>query len=533
MIRATTIGVLKNYRYGLNNSFTKQNDARTTVLTHRNFNSFAEDPAAAARSFQLRRSRMVAQSQYSVCDTSYRRFQSAWSALDTVINDVDNANGKFDETIKQSSLEALNDPTGDARTALAKVISETADALVQVMNNTYAGTFLFSGADGQTVPFSWGDNGELLYRGIPVDAAVPDTLTVTDAAGKTVNLSLKLDADGHYDATNGTETYFLNGKAALVEFSRPSDNDIDAKDLKDILSEPPADAAKDVNDKPVIVDKDGNPFADDNAVKQAIKDGNDVFYKVPDQNGGNDSLVSANPYVVAPPDNALTDTAGKPVILRDDGTAYTTMDEVKADLAAGKKISYVTVNEGGTISEEDYNTEVKNAEKLRYLSEEEKLYQDIGLGNKEDENGKVISSSVFDSTLQGINFLGYGKDADGDPKNIVSIVKQMGDIMNKVKDGQLSQEDYDDLFRLTGKFEDAADKLKVAHDDMDARSSTLKNNLGLLEGNVYDLVEQYAGIEDVDDAEAISAFLWASYSYNAALRVGNSVLSQSLMDYMQ
>ena len=41
------------------------------------------------------------------------------------------------------------------------------------------------------------------------------------------------------------------------------------------------------------------------------------------------------------------------------------------------------------------------------------------------------------------------------------------------------------------------------------------------------------GIEDVDDAEAISAFLWASYSYNAALRVGNSVLSQSLMDYMQ
>lgn len=457
MIRATTIGVLKNYRYGLNNSFIKQNDARTTVLTHRNFNSFAEDPAAAARSFQLRRSRMVAQSQYSVCDTSYRRFQSAWSALDTVINDVDNANGKFDETIKQSSLEALNDPTGDARTALAKVISETADALVQVMNNNYAGTFLFSGADGQTVPFTWGEGGELLYRGIPVDSAVPEVQTYTDNAGAEQKFMLKLDANGTYDDA-GNAHYLVSGKSELVEY---------------------------------------------------------------------------DPNNVVIPANAVKNAAGDAVIFKEDGTACIDMADVNAELVAGRKCYFAAVDEGGTISQEDYETEEKNVEKLRYLSEDERLYMDIGLGNKEDENDKVISSSVFDSTLQGINFLGYGKDADGDPKNIVSIVKQMGDIMNKVKNGQLSQEDYDDLFRLTGKFEDAADKLKVAHDDMDARSSTLKNNLGLLEGNVYDLVEQYAGIEDVDDADAISAFLWASYSYNAALRVGNSVLSQSLMDYMQ
>ena len=33
-------------------------------------------------------------------------------------------------------------------------------------------------------------------------------------------------------------------------------------------------------------------------------------------------------------------------------------------------------------------------------------------------------------------------------------------------------------------------------------------------------------------ADAISAFLWAQYSYNAALKVGNSILGQSLMDYL-
>lgn len=452
MIRATTIGVLKNYRYGLNQSFIKQNDARTTLLTHRNFNSFADDPSSAALSFQLRRARMTVESQYSVCDTSLRRFESAWASLETVVNRVDN---EAVNSVKNADLKGLNGPVGDAITALGQQLDILADTIVQVMNDKYADNFLFSGADGQTVPFTWGENGELLYRGIPVDSSVPDTMTVTDAGGETVNLSLKLDADGHYDAANGTETYFLNGKAALVDYD-------------------PAEV----------------------------------------------------------PANALTDAAGNPVVIKADGTACASLQEVQDEIAAGRTCSYVTVESGGTISKDDYDTEVTNAERLRYLSEDEKLFMDIGLGNKEDENDKVISSSVFDSTLQGINFLGFGKDADGDPKNIVSLVKQMAKIC-KESDGPLNGAEYEELYRLVGKTEDASDKLHDQHVAMDARSTKLKNNLSLLEGNMYTLVEQYAGIEDVDDAEAISAFLWASYSYNAALRVGNSVLSQSLMDYMQ
>lgn len=457
MIRATTIGVLKNYRYGLNNSFSKLNSARATLLTHRNFNSFAEDPSAAALSFQLRRSRMTVESQKTVCDTAYRKFQSAWSSLETVINKVDNVTKN---SISEADLKALNEPTsGDygGRSALGKELDELANTLVQVMNNKYADSFLFSGADGQTVPFTWGDKGELLYRGIPVDASVPDTLTAgTDANGDPQKISVTLDANGNYDPA-GTTSYLLAGKSELVEY-------------------------------------------------------------VP---GG------------TAPENALTDAAGNPVILKEDGTAYATMDEVTTDIAAGKKPSYVTVKEGGTISEEDYNTEVENAEKLSYLSEEEKLFLDIGQGNKEDENNKVIESSVFDSTLQGINFLGFGKDEDGDPKNIVTITKQMAKICNQSGEGRLTDEEYNELFRLSKKFENSAEELRRAHVEMDARSSKLENNLDLLNDNYDTLVQQYAEIEDVDDADAISAFIWAQYSYNAALRVGNSVLAQSLMDYMQ
>lgn len=436
MIRATTIGVLKNYRYGLNQSFIKQNDARTTVLTHRNFNSFADDPSSAALSFQLRRARMTVESQYSVCDTSLRRFESAWASLETVVNRVDN---EAVNSVKNADLKGLNGPVGDAITALGQQLDILADTIVQVMNDKYADNFLFSGADGQTVPFTWGENGELLYRGIPVDSSVPE-VAMENGAPRTV------DQDGNL-APNGQ--YYIQSDS----ISTMKADDFDAMDLAD-----------------------------------------------------------------------------QPQVMRDDTGAAVRVDE-KGNFDPAGEYVMVTTNIK-TMSKEDYDTEVTNAERLRYLSEDEKLFMDIGLGNKEDENDKVISSSVFDSTLQGINFLGFGKDADGDPKNIVSLVKQMAKIC-KESNGPLNGAEYEELYRLVGKTEDASDKLHDQHVAMDARSTKLKNNLSLLEGNMYTLVEQYAGIEDVDDAEAISAFLWASYSYNAALRVGNSVLSQSLMDYMQ
>lgn len=436
MIRATTIGVLKNYRYGLNSSFTKQNDARTTMLTHRNFNSFAEDPSAAALSFQLRRARMTVESQYTVCDTSYRRFQTAWASLDTVVKRVDNEGVN---SVKNADLKGLNGPVGDAITSLGQQLDILADTIVQVMNDKYGDDFLFSGADGQTVPFTWGEDGELLYRGIPVDSAVPE-VAMENGAPRTVDQDGNLDPNGQY--------YIQSDSISTMKAA-----DFDAMD--------PADQP------------------------QVMKDGTGAAVRV-DEKGNFDPT---GDYVM------------------------------------------VTTNIK-TMSKEDYDKEVSNVEKLRYLSEDEKLFMDIGLGNKEDENDKLISSTAFDSTLQGINFLGFGKDADGDPKNIVSLVKRMAKIcMNS--DGPLNGSEWEEMNRLVGKTEIASDKLHDQHVAMDARSTKLANNLDLLEGNKYTLTEQYAEIEDVDDVEAISAFLWATYSYNAALRVGNSVLSQSLMDYMQ
>ena len=75
MIRSTTNGTLKTYRYSLQRSSYTMNKARETVQTQRQFNSFAEDPAAAAKAFQLRRSLQRTDSQYNVGDSVKHKYE--------------------------------------------------------------------------------------------------------------------------------------------------------------------------------------------------------------------------------------------------------------------------------------------------------------------------------------------------------------------------------------------------------------------------------------------------------------------------
>ena len=82
MIRATTGGVLKSYRRNLMNSFIARNKAQDTVLSQRNFNSYAEDPAAAARAFKLRKARMTVESQYSICTDTQKKYETGWTCLE-------------------------------------------------------------------------------------------------------------------------------------------------------------------------------------------------------------------------------------------------------------------------------------------------------------------------------------------------------------------------------------------------------------------------------------------------------------------
>jgi flagellin-like hook-associated protein FlgL len=160
-------------------------------------------------------------------------------------------------------------------------------------------------------------------------------------------------------------------------------------------------------------------------------------------------------------------------------------------------------------------------------------YVDIGLGMAV-EDGKVVSSSAFNDSLTGISYLGYGVDEDGDSKNIAVLLRQMGQLLSNCDaNGNWASESDAEVFnRLIGKLEDASNTFKSALVELDTKASFLADNGTNLLTSADTVNEQFLEIEQCDLADAITSYSWAQYCYNAALKVGNSILSQSLLDYM-
>lgn len=402
MLRATTNGVLKGYRYNLYTSRYTMDKNRNTVLTQRNFNSYAEDPAAAAHCYQLRRAFQRANSQMSLGESVCRKYDVAWHTMESVLSDV---NQRTSDSAMAETIRAENGPTAAGRQALGLSLENLADSIAQTMNAKYGENFVFAGADGLNVPFSWdlqSDPKKLLYRGIPVDTPEPPKL------------------------------------------------EMDAVNTQD----------------PAKFDKDGNAWVDGTSTGE-------VHYKTVD---------------------------------------------------------------GELVTQANYEKNVKDFEALSYMAKGETKYADLGLGLQEDENGKIIPGSAIDVSQQGIDFLDWGVDKDGDPKNVVSIIQRMAEILKKCDPDSGAYpngtQDKAEMDRLLNKLNQAGDRLSNKHTALDTQKKFLDSNQLQLENSTYTIRQQFAAVEDVDMEAAITEFSWAKVCYNTALKVGNSILGQSLMDYI-
>lgn len=176
-------------------------------------------------------------------------------------------------------------------------------------------------------------------------------------------------------------------------------------------------------------------------------------------------------------------------------------------------------------------TDVKKLEKMS----KETTYVDLGMGIKENEDGEVVKGTAFDTSLPGINILGYGMDEDGDPKNVVMIMKKLGDVLSRcdAESGAWEGGDEATADRLLRKLQDAVSELSNQHTSIDTKSKFLKSNQTRLEDQADVLQEERYNIEHVDEADAISEFLYNYTVYNAALKIGTQLLSESLIDYMR
>lgn len=176
-------------------------------------------------------------------------------------------------------------------------------------------------------------------------------------------------------------------------------------------------------------------------------------------------------------------------------------------------------------------TDVKKLEKMS----KETTYVDLGMGIKENEDGEVVKGTAFDTSLPGINILGYGMDGDGDPKNVVMIMKKLGDVLSRcdAESGAWEGGDEATADRLLRKLQDAVSELSNQHTSIDTKSKFLKSNQTRLEDQADVLQEERYNIEQVDEADAITELMYNYTVYNAALKIGTQLLSESLIDYMR
>lgn len=155
---------------------------------------------------------------------------------------------------------------------------------------------------------------------------------------------------------------------------------------------------------------------------------------------------------------------------------------------------------------------------------------DLGLGmtfKNEGGEDKLNGDTVFNMSMSGINFMGYGTDEKGIPNNLYTLI---GKIKDELEDPNFSLEK---ITPYIEKFEEQ--KQEVLKNITDIGSKT--NYLDFLrlrnEDTQFSLNEKMLDVEYVDPAEAIVEFKMQEYSYNAALSMGNKILQNSFIDFMK
>ena len=166
MFRVTTNGTLYTYKQNMLKTSNKLYSAMNTLMTGRNFDSYSADPAAATRAFRLHSSLNATNTQASNNDMVFKKFSTAWDVADSLVNELSH------DLAQTPLLEGLNQPNWSNLNTQGDIILSGAKAMVQSLNSTYNGKFLFNGADTENPPFAIetdGDKHYLTYRGVRLD----------------------------------------------------------------------------------------------------------------------------------------------------------------------------------------------------------------------------------------------------------------------------------------------------------------------------------------------------------------------------
>lgn len=162
------------------------------------------------------------------------------------------------------------------------------------------------------------------------------------------------------------------------------------------------------------------------------------------------------------------------------------------------------------------------------------LYVDIGLGVSFDETtGEVDRNSVFNYSTAGINFVGNGTNSTVISGETVS--NNLYDLLGRIatefekSDVNYSASKVDSLYGL---YKENSLKTYQTTTQIGAKSQYLEFMTSRYETQNFNLEERQVKVEGVDAAYTYIAFQSQKVAYSAALQMGQSVVQQSVFDYM-
>ena len=154
---------------------------------------------------------------------------------------------------------------------------------------------------------------------------------------------------------------------------------------------------------------------------------------------------------------------------------------------------------------------------------DDSIFIDVGIGMKFN-NDQLDESSVVKLNTSAIQLLGYGKNSQGIPNNLVSMLNKA---VKDLKSGDVSQ-----LSNYQNQLKESNDRLLIQVTDIGTRYAYLENTINRLENEKLNLTEQQNHLESIDYEETI---INKSYdmAYQISLQLGSKVLPLSIFDFMR
>lgn len=161
-MRITTVMMGNHYKKNLQANQAALFEAEQTADNYRKFQTIADDPASAAKAFQLRRELTKNEAHLRNAEMADGRMKTAESSMSNIQEQV--------KDVYDRLIQGNNGTLGpEDKEIIAKDLRGIQQALLQELNVSYTDQYLFGGSVTGVPPVAVGADGKMTFRGVSLE----------------------------------------------------------------------------------------------------------------------------------------------------------------------------------------------------------------------------------------------------------------------------------------------------------------------------------------------------------------------------